>query len=64
MQLIETIRAALQGKKTYIIAVLAIFSALLAFANGTASIFEVVNAILVATGLGTLRAGVTTEAGK
>ena len=54
----EKLREALQGYKTYIIAVIAVFSAILAFTNGQASFFEAVNAILLATGLGTLRSGV------
>lgn len=62
--MIETIRAYLQGKKTYLIAAIAVLSALLAFASGTADLFETVNTILIALGLGSLRSGVTTEVEK
>lgn len=60
----SAIREALQGYKTYIIAIIAVFSALLAFTNEQASFFEALNAILLATGLGTLRAGVKTDTGQ
>lgn len=59
----DAIRKALQGYKTYIIAAIAVFSALLAFTNGDASLFEAINAVLLALGLGTLRAGVKTDTG-
>lgn len=59
----ETIRAALEGKKTYIVAAILIATAVLAWVNGEASLFESAEAILVALGLGFVRAGVKTDTG-
>jgi hypothetical protein len=48
----------LQGKRTYIIAVGAVVSAIVAFLTGEMTLSEAVNAGLVGAGLATLRAGV------
>tara|TARA_R100001086_G_scaffold180400_1_gene100161 strand:- start:1406 stop:1591 length:186 start_codon:yes stop_codon:yes gene_type:complete len=60
----ERIRIALQGYKTYMVAIIAVLTAILAWLTGEASLFEAIEAVLFATGLGTLRAGVATEAAK
>lgn len=59
----ESIRTLLQGKKTYLVAALLILTALLGFIDG-ASLADTIDQILIALGLGSLRAGVTTEAAK
>lgn len=51
----------LQGYKTYIIAAIAVLSAILAYKTGQADLFETINAVLLALGLGTLRAGVKAD---
>ena len=49
---------ALQGKRTYIVAVGAIVSAIVSFLTGEMTLGEAVNAGLVGAGLAALRAGV------
>ena len=61
----ERLRLALQGKKTYLVAALLVLSAILEWVSGGGgfvAMFEMVDKVLLALGLGTLRAGVTTEA--
>ena len=60
----DTIREKLQGYKTYIVAAVAVLTAILAWLTGEANIFDTINAIMLATGLGTLRAGISSEAAK
>jgi hypothetical protein len=48
----------LQGKRTYIVAVGAIVSAIVSFLTGEMTLGEAVNAGLVGAGLAALRAGV------
>lgn len=57
------IREKLQGYKTYIIAAIAVLAAVLAWLNGDAGLFEALDTIMIALGLGTLRAGVKTDTG-
>lgn len=57
--MIEKIRLWLQGKKTYLIAIAAILTALIAFANGALSILGLGEAILAAFGLSAIRAAIT-----
>lgn len=55
--MLETVRARLRGRKTYLVAAIAILSALLSWVNGDASLFDAVDTILLALGIGSLRAG-------
>lgn len=54
----------LQGKKTYIVMIGAIVAGIVAFLTDQASLGEAMVAVIAALGLGTLRAGQTTEAKK
>lgn len=56
--MLETVRALLRGRKTYLVAAIAILSALLSWASGDASLFDAADTILLALGIGSLRAGV------
>lgn len=57
----EKVQTFLQGKKTYLVAAGLIVAALLQFAD-TGAIFELVNHLGIALGLGTLRHGIATSA--
>jgi hypothetical protein len=57
--MIEKIRLWLQGKKTYLVAIVAVLTALIAFANGVLSILGLGEAILAALGLTTIRAAIS-----
>lgn len=59
LKLFNVIRALLKGKKTYLISVIGIVGALTAFATGVLTMPQLIEAILVALGLSTLRAGIT-----
>jgi hypothetical protein len=49
---------ALQGKRTYIVAIGAVVSAIVSFLTGEMTLGEAVNAGLIGAGLAALRAGV------
>lgn len=57
--MIQRLRDALSGYKTYIIAAIAILYALLTFIGG-GSVVDLVNTVLIALGLGSLRDSVST----
>lgn len=57
--MVEKIRAWLAGKKTYLVAASAVIAALIAFANGAVNILGLIEAVLAALGLTTLRAAVS-----
>lgn len=56
---LEKLRLFLSGKKTYLVAIAGIATALAAFANGQIDQTELVFAIFNALGLSTIRAGVS-----
>lgn len=62
MQIAEKFRTFLEGKKTYLTAAIALLIAVLGFATGETSLIDTLDMVLIALGLGSLRAGVTTEA--
>lgn len=49
----------LRGKKTYLIALIAILGAILAYASDNMSLKEMIEAILAALGISGLRAGIS-----
>lgn len=56
------VKSYLQGKKTYIVMSITILSSLLSYLNGDISINDCIQAVLTACGLGTIRAGVASNA--
>ena len=60
--MLDNLRSSLQGYKTYLIAAALIISALLGWLDG-APWLETLDEILLALGLGTLRAGIARDAG-
>lgn len=54
----------LNGKKTYLVAALAIATAAIGYYNGTLTAEQAIEAILLALGISGVRHGVTTEAKK
>ena len=49
----------LKGKKTYIVVMIIALQALVSYLDGSISVADAINQVLMATGLGTLRAGVS-----
>ncbi|MEM6266187.1 MAG: hypothetical protein AAF707_01585 [Pseudomonadota bacterium] len=58
----EKFRTSFEGQKTYLTAMLALLIAVLGLATGETSLIDTLDMVLIALGLGSLRAGVTTEA--
>lgn len=57
--MLDNVRKLVEGKKTYIVCVLAILTALLGWANGDINSVDLIKAIFTATGAITLRAGIS-----
>lgn len=57
--MITKIREWLKGKKTYLVAAIAVLSVIVAFANGEVSIVVLIETILAALGLTSIRAAIT-----
>ena len=57
----EMFRNTLKGAKTYLTAIAAIIAALLGYSEGVIVFDELIGAIMAATGLASLRAGIKTE---
>ena len=55
------LRTFLKGKKTYIVAIVAIFTALLGFIDGSLTLADFIQSIFTALGAMALRAGITNE---
>ena len=58
IKIFEKIREFLKGKKTYLITIVGILGALIAYADGGMTFIQMAEAILAALGLSALRAGV------
>jgi len=61
-EMLQQLKDAINGKKTYLLSVAAIISAALAWSQDAISFFEMVEAVGMALGFSTIRHGVTTEA--
>jgi hypothetical protein len=59
---IEDLRTQLRGKKTYLLVAIAVLTALVGWADGQQSLFQAVQAVLVALGAGAARAGLAVTA--
>ena len=59
MGIIAKIEAWLQGKKTYLVMIIAIAGAIVAYLNGEMSVIQMAQAIMAAFGIGALRSGIT-----
>lgn len=57
----EIFRTFLQGRKTYITAIATFFAALVAFMNGQIDMLGLIEAVGLAAGMASLRAGIKTE---
>lgn len=56
--MIDAIRDFLKGKKTYLVCIVGIITAIVGFADGNLSVAQLIEALFIAVGGMTLRAGV------
>ncbi len=56
--MLTKVKEYLKGKKTYLVAAAAIITAVVGYSDGTLDLIQLIEAVFVAVGFGTLRAGI------